>query len=241
MGADIQLQPIDLTNWRFLRRHDGASDHAMGTVREPDVFKFADGRELVRFLSEQEEYRVQFHQEIERRLENDPVTRSWKQSRTLLRHMPHFRRYRKNCYRSYQSASSAVSRGQPSEQQSELYHGLLGEISTSKTVLPIGQTLFHAAEDGFVGKCNPYPRFVSTTLNPIVAMNHARPRTRQGRGEVFCFHVKARVPAIWGQAGNTHEWELLLPPHLTIIETMRERMAVFDFVTAEVTRCADGP
>src|SRR6185312_12924681 len=93
--------------------------------------------------------------------------------------------------------------------------GLDAEIAASKIVLQPGQVLLHGRCDTDLVTKQPYPTYVSTTLNAVVACNSAFRRAGvdhvNGRPLVFVLTLRVPLPALWGQVGRSVEWELLLP------------------------------
>jgi hypothetical protein len=165
-----------------------------------------------------------------------PNAKAWKRARTLRRDLAHFRRYRRREYDIYHAAARAVAAKTADQRQIAMVQGLEGEINASKVRLPVGQTVFHGRADRKLTGPGPYPAFVSTSLHPIVALNHAfkRAGVKKNRPVVYVLTARVEVPTIWGHAGNTCEWELVLPPRLFVEQTSATTSGEFDIIEAAI-------
>ena len=77
-------------------------------------------------------------------------------------------------------------------------------------------------------------------MNPVVArqsaFRRAGPEKRFGRPRVCVLTLDAALAALWGQTGNSCEYELLLPPRLVFAPTAFYPHSSFDVLTARVSR-----
>jgi ABC-type uncharacterized transport system ATPase subunit len=104
-------------------------------------------------------------------------------------------------------------------------------------MLPKGQKLFHGTANQVLKGSGRCAAFISTTLDPVVAVNHANKRTHQNPGSratVYLLSVQQPMPAFYGQAGKTAEFELLLPTMSTVVQTAVHSTDLFDIVEANI-------
>ena len=71
------------------------------------------------------------------------------------------------------------------------------------------------------------------SASKIVLFRRAGVDHVNGRPLVFVLTLRVPMPALWGQAGRSVEWELLLPRNITWREIGRTNNANFDIVEAE--------
>ena len=229
---------VDVDSWRFEFRHDSQVDVALGTARAPEIFQFASASALAKFLSnDATDDFIRIHGAIDDQLKAKEEVKALKRDRTLLRSLHHFPKYRRRKYDDYHRAARAISTNSASPEQHTMATGLDAEISGSPIVLEPGQVLFHGRCDDQLVTQQPYPSFISTTLNPVVARNSAFRRTgannANGRPVVFVLTLGISLNALWGHVGRSAEWELLLPRNIKWRQTGRSTGIKFDVVQAE--------
>ena len=229
---------VNMTNWDFEFRHDTPLDRALGRARPPEVFAFASAIDLANYLSSTmiDDY-GRLQGAISRRLDADEDVLAIRKVRGLLGNLYHFRRYRGLKFERYHSAARADAINCATNLQKRQVAGLDREIASSRVVLQPGQVLFHGRCDTDLVTQQPYPTYVSTTLNPVVACNNAFRRAGinniNGRPLVFVLTLCVQLPALWGQVGRSVEWELLLPRMVTWRQVGRSSGSNFDVGEAE--------
>lgn len=224
----IRLTPLKIvvTDNDLLRR-------ALNQQRPDEEFNFAENRDLLTYLSEDIDRRGWLQRAIDGELSASPVVKRWNKLRTKFSELPHFTRYRRRDYDQYHAAARAKARNCATEEQIELVDGLTEEIDRSQVLLSKGQSLFHGRADPDLAAQVPYPSFISTSLNPIVAVNSSFRRKCQGQEHcVYILTLEVDLPALWGHYRNSVEWELLLPPLLEVRETSRYQESHFTVVEA---------
>lgn len=159
----------------------------------------ASGTELTPIQTQTQDY-----------LNQSPVVKTWKKARSLRKNTPHYNRYKVNRYDAYHNAARASFSGSATPKQQQLINGLSGEINASKTIAPAGQVLFHGRVDDELTTASPYPAFVSTSLDMIVARQSAIRRTTHLGGFIYVLSLARDMPVLWGQHRRTGEFELLL-------------------------------
>lgn len=228
---------VSMSNWDFEFRHDSQLEVALGTARPPEIFAFGSATDLANHLATSlvDDY-GRLQSAINRRLTSDTDVMALRKNRALLRDLPHFRKYRGRKFDHYHAAARADASGHATVDQKRRVVGLDAEIAASTIVLQPGQVLFHGRCDTDLVTKQPYPTYVSTTLNAVVACNSAFRRAGVGqtneRALVFVLTLRAPLPSLWGQAGRSAEWELLLPRNVNWRETGRTKGDHFDIVEA---------
>jgi len=230
---------VDQSNWKFVFNNSSPISDALGTSKPPTELIFSTSIELVRHIADDDydDYvRIQGH--IDKRIKADSVARAWKKARTYLKDLKHFPRYRKSGYHLYHDAARARQHGRATPKQQDLVNGLEAEINASRIFVSPRQILFHGRADRNLTTCAPYPSFISTSLNPVVARNSAFRRAgvnlANGIPTVYILTLGCSLPALWGQTGKSVEWEILLPPLLTNVVKGQYAGRNFDIVEAEV-------
>ncbi len=232
---------VDQSNWMFVFSNSSPISDALGTSKSPRVLAFNTSTELVRHMADddQDDY-VRIQGRIDERIKADPVARAWKKAQTRLKDLKHFPRYRKNESHLYHDAARARQHGRATPKQRDLANGLEAEINASRVVVPPRQILFHGRADRNLTNLVPFPSFISTSLNPVVARMSAFRRARvnrvNGKPTVYILTLGCSLPALWGQKGKSVEYELLLPPLLTSVVKSQYAGRNFDVVEAEVLR-----
>lgn len=230
---------INLDRWRFVFQHSSPFDRAQGTAKADEVFEFETAADLLCHLGNEPDDAYRFQRNISCSLKSDNMVADWRKKRTLLKDLKHFPKYRGSSYEDYHNAARDVANCKASDKQRLLFDGLLSEIEASQVIVPIGQRLFHGRADNDLHTLQPYPSFVSTTLDPIVAMNSAFRRAGVGRNSarpvVYILTLDKPLPALWGQIGSSSEWELLLLPELNVEKQANFDTTRFDLLEANVT------
>lgn len=228
---------IDLSNWKFEHTRSRMAD-VLGKPKLPPL-EFPTSIDLLHYLAGDNQANIPWIQGcIGHRINKDPTAQAWRRKRTPLNALHHFSRYRKNKFDEYHLAAEARCKGTATSKQLELANGLELEIDASKIMVPAGQMLFHGRADYDLSNCRPYPKFLSTSLNPIVARQSAFRRSGlhqvNGRPIVYVLTLDCCLPALWGQTGSSAEYELLLPPQLTVEIFKKHTGQPFDLVEAKV-------
>jgi hypothetical protein len=232
---------VNQDNWSFLLRNSSPPMHVLGTAKPRRTLSFSTAADLVRYLADedQDDY-VTIQAEIEERIKGDTVFKAWRKIRTRLKDLKHFPKYRKNRYDHYHAAARACAVGNSTQEQKALAQGLEAEIDASRIVVPAGQIVFHGRANREITTVAPYPTFISTSLNPVVARNSAFRRAgsknQNGQPVVYVLTLRCPLPALWGQTGRSFEYELLLPSQLTSVPTNEYQGCNFDVVEAAVVR-----
>lgn len=237
MTTEGSMQTVDLADWRFSFSSD---PRFIGTPLEepPETFEFSTTIELLEFLANDDTHQGAFQNLIQERLRADPIARKWHKQRTKIGDTTHFQSYRRNPnYQAYHDAATAIATGQATAAQHELVQGLNAEIAASRVVVPAGQVLFHGRGDRDLDALEPYPSFVSTSLDPTVSIYHAVKRQLQrigARATIYALTLESPLPAMWGNGGSLDEWELLLQTRLTCTVTQQHAQGTFDIIEAAI-------
>ena len=205
--------------------------------QEPAILKFATPLELLLYLSNDDSQSTGIQNQIRQCLYDDPVVKAWHKQRTNIGEMPHFRKYRKTAYyKRYHEAALAVSNSNASQNQRDLVYGLNQEIAASNNIAPTGQILFHGRGDQLLHTSAIYPSFISTSLDPTVAVYHAiRGKLENGphgKAMVYLLTLRDFLHAVWGNGGKLKEWELLLQTNLRCSVTQIHQGSRFHVVEA---------
>ncbi len=237
--SESYVSIVDQSNWKFVFPNSSPISDEPGTSRSPRALAFSTSAELIRHIADddQDDY-VWIQRCLDERIKADPVARARKKKRTRLKDLKHFPRYRKSEYHLYYDAARARQRGLATPKQQDLANGLEAEINASRVVVPPWQILFHGRADRNLTNLVPYPSFISTSLNPVVARMSAfrRAGVVNGKPTVYILTLGCSLPALWGQTGKSFEYELLLPPLLTSVIKNQYTGRNFDVVEAEVLR-----
>ncbi len=223
---------IDLDNWVF--SYPTRPPYQGPTL----VVSYATALDLLRTLGTSWRQHAAIQGRVQDRLAKDPNRIAWHRQRTLLKNAPHFRRYRGRFSHEYHAAALVVASGStPSARELSLVTSLNAEIQMAGFMLPKGQRLFHGTANQPLKGPGLCPAFISTTLDPVVAVNHAKKRTHHNpssRATVYLLSVQQPISAFYGQAGKTAEFELLLPTMSTVVQTAVHSTALFDIVEASI-------
>lgn len=231
------MATIDLSGWEF--SYGGGNSALKGTplYTEPKTQAFASPLDLLLRLAQDRSCESSFQNQIQRWLKGNPIASQWHRQRPLIKDLPHFARYRENRhYESYHEAARAVVGGTHTPKQKLLVDGLNAEVSASAVVVPAGQVVFHGRADLSLHASRTYASFVSTTLDPTVAIYHAVKRglANKARPVVYMLTLSAPLHAIWGNAGKLKEWELLLNAGLACAHLRTHAGNIFDVVAADI-------
>lgn len=235
------LASLHQIDWSFRFSNSSPLTDLLRTSRPDDVLEFASGLETVRFMAEDsQDLHVRLQAAIDERIDAEPTAGRWRQARTRLNRLQHFPRYRRNEFDRYHDAARARAAGTASVDELELVEGLNAEVASSKVIVPAGQVLFHGRANSDLNELLPFPSFVSTSLNPVVArqsaFRRAGPEQQFGRPRVYVLTMAIASPALWGQTGRSCEYELLLPTGLTFSQTCLYEHSNFEVVAAVVSR-----
>lgn len=233
---------VDVSSWNFEYQRNTPVDRALRDLEplqapKPETFSFPNVDALLCHLDGPGDAdRARFQRSIDDRLMADPGVATIKAARTPLKALKHFRAYRGSQYDKYHDAARRIARGGGTEKDRKCTDEFDTEIASSKILLDPGQVLFHGRSNDLLVNENPYPSYVSTTLNPIVALNSAYRRAGNGNinGRPIIFVLEMCVPlhALWGHVGQSAEWELLLPRRIGWTATTRWSGKTFDVVHA---------
>ncbi|ENN88492.1 hypothetical protein RHSP_04794 [Rhizobium freirei PRF 81] len=233
------MTTVSQENWHFRLSNSSQVERLLGTDKPDTILEFPSAGDLVKHLGndDNDEY-MRLHSPIDERLDADPVAQEWARLRTRLRDLKHFPRYRRKEFDRYHSAACAVSSGSADASQASMVSGLDEEIEKSRILVPAGQVLFHGRANDDLTNFQPYPTYISTSLHPIIARNSAFRRAgienKNGQPRVFVLTLKLPLPALWGQAGQSCEYELLLPRNLFIEERARSSGTKYETIFADV-------
>ena len=190
------------------------------TCLDVDVFEFENEWSfLIELCSNLFEDRGRFQSRIQSDLRENSICKSWANATAPISTLAHFTQYQQQSYPNYQKSARVFY--DRSVGDISLFMGLSLEILHRGISVPSGCRVFHgcaASSKDQVEKCK---RFLSTTLDPVVAINSA---IRQSFGEVgleidrsktkYVFVIDLVDPksAIWGQDDESVEFELLFAP-----------------------------
>jgi hypothetical protein len=229
---------IDMNNWSLHFGGNSSSQRGLSAGANTPAIVFDTPLSLMRYLMNDDSNRNVVQNMVRQRLDSDPVADAWHEKRQLLRSIPYFRRWRLSKFESFHEAARAVAQNRNTVAQAKLVAGLNAEISKSQVVLPVGQVVFHGRCSSMAALNWNYSSFVSTSLDPIVAVNSALRRTQSGgvnrRPVVYILRVVAPVQVIWGNGGKLHEWELLMPTGLNFAVRSHYSGTFFDVMEADV-------
>lgn len=229
---------VDQNNWRFQFSNTTRLMKLEGKTKPDTILSFETAAYLAHHLADDQSDFGRIQEAINKRIKDDPVAKEWKKKRSLLKHLNHFPKYRKNDFDLYHSAARSCAEGAASPEQTNIFCGLETEINSSKNIVPTGQILFHGRANRDVTNMTPYPTFVSTSFNPVVAFNSALRRSgidnANGYPTIYVLTLGVSLPVLWGQTGGSYEYELLLPPNLTCNKTEEYRGKKFDVIEADM-------
>ncbi|MDX0973253.1 hypothetical protein GOL21_26625 [Sinorhizobium medicae] len=234
------MSTVNQENWHFRISNSSEVERLLGSDKPDTTLEFASAGDLVRHLgNDHNDDFIRLHSPIDERLDADPVAQDWARRRTLLKDLKYFPRYRRNEYDRYHAAARAASSGTADSSQASMVGGLDEEIENSRILVPAGQVLFHGRANDDLTALQPYPTYISTSLHPIIARNSAFRRAgeknKNGQPRVFVLTLKLPLPALWGQAGKSCEYELLLPRNLFVEERARHSGTKYETIFADVT------
>jgi hypothetical protein len=214
------LMPIiDLNNWYFKLGGGHSVLVAHGLASPPSILKFPTAIELLKYLANDGIWQADIQNSINRRLKADPEAKSWHRQRDFLKNLLHFPRYKRRDYDTYHDAARKLACGTSTAQQTSMVNGLNSEIAASKVIVPQGQILFHGRADHALTATACYSTFISTSLDPVVAICSAQRRAGVGAKRtfptVYMLTTQDPLPAIWGNGGKPYEWEVLLQTNLS--------------------------
>lgn len=231
---------VDLTGWSF---NIGGTPKVFDEAAHyfpPTILNFQAPLDLLLYLANNGVHQPEIQSSINRRLIADPIAQTWHKKRTYLKDMLHFPKYQKTYYDTYHMAARALASNTDSQKQRAMVVGLNQEISASKVIVPSGQILFHGRADLTLHSAPSYASFVSTSLDPVVAINSALRRggvkQTNGRSVVYILTMLESLHALWGNCREPHEWELLLETNLSFQGAKVHSGNQFDIVEVGVGR-----
>lgn len=234
----MAMSIIDLTNWSFELGGGSSVLVAHGLAPPPNVLQFPTVLDLLKCLANDGTCQAEIQNSISRRLKADPEAKSWHRQRDYLKNLLHFPRYKGRDYDNYHDAARNLACGISTAQQTSMVNGLNSEIAKSKVIVPQGQLLFHGRADQALTATASYPTFISTSLDPVVAICSALRRagdvTKSGHPTVYMLTTRDPLPAMWGNGGKPHEWEVLLQTNLSCRPETTHHGSRFDIVEATV-------
>lgn len=203
------------------------------------VLRCTTGLDLLRSIVPRTDLWPAVQGAIQDRLAADRDRLAWRRLRPKIGKLQHYKRYRKtSAYDDYHAAARALVAGQPvTASQSQMAAGLQGEITASGILLPVRQTLFHGRADRELDSAKPYPAFVSTTLDPIVALNSALRRSLPKPGStpiVYVLTLRRSIPGLFAQSGKLGEWEVTLGYGATVNATALHNAGNFLLIEADI-------
>lgn len=230
----LVLPVLDLSSWTF--NFGGTGRTSLGPIMARN---FPAALDLLCWLGSNGDLEATVQAQIQKRIRSDPNWKLWRKQRTLFRDAPYFQSYRGPSYDEFHAAARSVVTGSsapPTAAQLGMYRGLMKEIASSAVVLPTGQLLFHGRADRDLDSVPRYPAFLSTSVDPVVALYHARKRAFNSPRRQLVYHLTLRTSraAFFGQAGRLREYELLLPAGLTVATRALHNAGDFDIVEADV-------
>lgn len=236
----MPLPVIDLAPWRFIFSNSSPLRDLADTSGPDTILNFDTATDLYRHVADddQDEF-IRIQDANDSRIRRHPVVKDYLARRTPLKDLPHFRAYRHNRSDRYHAAARARAAGTATLKDDRLFNGLYGEIDASQIIVPAGQVVFHGRAQRDLAGPPPYPTFISTSLEPIVAHQSARRigiGQKSGRPVVYVLTLHDDLPALWGHVGRSHEWELLLPAGLNLHEVAFHPATRFDVIEASVGR-----
>ena len=229
---------IDLTHWHFQLGRGTSVLVAHGLASPPTVLQFRTALDLLKHLANDETWQAEIQNSISRRLKADPEAKNWHRKRDFLKNLRHYPKYKGRYYDTYHEAARNLAYGTSTAQQTSMVNGLNSEIVASKVTVPQGQILFHGRADQALAATASYPTFISTSLDPVVAICSALRRAgvgaKSGHPTVYMLTTRDPLPAMWGNGGKPHEWEVLLGTNLSCQPATTHHGSRFDIAEATV-------
>jgi hypothetical protein len=229
---------IDLTPWSFKFGGGSPALIACGLASTPTSFHFPTSLDLLTYLASDATWEPAIQGDIQRQLKADLEANSWHQKRDLLRNLKHYPKYKGQLHDAYHAAARHVETKTATKKQTLMANGLNCEIAASRLVVPLGQILFHGCADLALTSTASYTAFISTSLDPVVAICSALRRggisAVNGHPTVYLLTVRYPLQALWGNGGKPHEWEVLLQSGLACRATSTHPGSRFDIVEATV-------
>jgi len=233
------MNTVDMNNWSI--QLSGSHPALAGTAiyKAPELLAFATSLDMLTHLTADGSQQTPIQNHVRSRLSNDPIADQWHSQRKRLRDQPHFKRYRNSTHsKKYHEAARALTSNTASNVQILLAEGLCSEIQSSGILIPKGQVVFHGRPDFGLHSGASFPTFVSTSLDPTVAIYHAMKKWNaiKCRPVVYQLSLRDDLPAIWGNGGGLKEWELLLQYGLSCTVSQIHTGSRFDIVEATIGR-----
>jgi hypothetical protein len=214
----MALPVIDLTDWVLtFGIPDPMLEHT-NSKKTPKSYEYETGKDiLIGTATIDSADRAPIQSNIQKRLKSDSSLSSWLSSRRPLSEAPLFADYQASDYDKFHSAARSLMNGDGLNDTNQIATELNLEIVNSGIIIPLGQTLFHGRCDAEPSNGRPYPAFVSTTIDPIVAYNSALRRADgEGTQTVYIFQTSCEISALLCHDDESFEFEILLPPGLIL-------------------------
>ncbi len=201
---------------------------------------------LTSLAGSQLEERGQFQRIIARALDHDPICKSWFKERAPRKSQPHFLKYQQSEYETYHEAAGRVLGGRPDTDDTDhaRFNGLIAEIQASGVVTACGAIVFHGrVRKGSICSTAQHG-FLSTSLDPVVAINSAFRRGFDAKicdqdpslqKQILMIELAHDMPAIWGQYTQSHEYELLFAPPLDMTIITSKTVDDFELLHVEMS------
>jgi hypothetical protein len=229
---------IDLTPWSFELRGTPPALTARGLASAPTHVQFPTSLDLLTYLASDTTWEPAIQGDIQRQLKADLEAKSWHRKRDFLHNLKHYPKYKDLLYNAYHDAARNVETNTATKKQTLMANGLNGEIAASRLAVAAGQILFHGRADLALTSTASYAAFISTSLDPVVAICSALRRggikAVNGRPTVYLLTIRDPLQALWGNGGKPHEWEVLLQSGLACRATKTHPGSRFDIVEATV-------
>jgi hypothetical protein len=201
--------------------------------------KFATIMDIVKHLSKSQNDWMFLRYKIIEEQSRDPAILEWRQKRTLFARTPHFRKYWTSRSDIYGKAARAIHAGVATPHQADLVASLVDEINSSQVTIDPGQILFHSRRDTDLSTIQPFPSFVSTAPNPVTFAFNAASVIKAGKAEIcpgyfYVLTARRTMQALWGETKDANNYQLLLPPGLTVNATASTPSELFTIIDATI-------
>jgi hypothetical protein len=202
------MTTVNLENWHFSFGGSHLALKGTPAYQASTDISLATHVNLLRYLADNDDHDSAIQGQLQSRLSADAMARTWHKQRTKIGSLPHFTEYRKTSkYDCYHAAAAAVFAGNATSKQHDMVQGLEQEVASSKIILSAGQVVFHGRGDQSLHTSQPYPSFISTSLDPVVCVWHAAKRRHQGgtgsKAFIYALTLRDDLPAIWGNGGGS--------------------------------------
>jgi hypothetical protein len=210
----------------------------------PEIFEFEDEWQLLKKLADDLlEDRGRFQSRISRDLDANPICSAWSDARGPQDPASHFRLYQETSYDEYHISAERVlgQSVQCSSEDERRFNGLVTEIQQSQISTPSGMIVFHGGASVISGPATSRTRFLSTSLDPVVAINSALRRAFDPTSlqedptltkQIYMFEIQGSLPLLWGHYDGSHEYEILFAPPMSFKVDLVEQVGRFKLIRA---------